>query len=73
MQTPWKERCCLLAWHHGSLGLLSYNIQGHQSRDNPAHNGLGPSLSTTNEENVPQACLRPNLMGPFPQLRLSPF
>lgn len=40
----------------GLLSLVSYRIQDHQPSDGTAHNGLGPSLPTTNGR-VPQAFL----------------
>ena len=51
---------------HGLLILLSHKTQDHQPRDGSTHNGLGPSLLITNEENA----LQLDLMEPFPQLRL---
>lgn len=41
---------------HGLLSYLSNTTQAHLLRDGTAHSGLGPSPSTSNEENTLQTC-----------------
>ena len=45
MQRPWRGAADQLA-PHGLLSLFSYRTQGHQPRDGPTHNGLGPPNSS---------------------------
>ena len=72
MQRPWRGAAYWLA-PHGLLSLLSYRTQDHQPKDGSTQNGVGSLLSITNLKSVLQACLQPDLLGAFSQLRFSPL
>ena len=68
MQRLWRGAAYWLA-PHGLLSFLSYRTQDYQPRDGITHRGLGPPLSTTNQENT----LQLDLMEAFSHLRFPPF
>ena len=57
---------------HGLLSLLSYRTQVHQLRHDPTHNRLGPPPSITNLRKCLMACLQPDFIETFSQVRLPP-
>lgn len=54
------EEYCLLACPHGSPNLLYYITQDCLLRNGATHNGLGPLISTINEENAHRHLRRPS-------------
>jgi hypothetical protein len=72
MQRPGRDAAYWLA-PHGLLSLLSYRTQVHQLRHDPTHNRLGPPPSITNLRKCLMACLQPDFIETFSQLRLSPL
>ena len=75
MQRPWKGATYWLAPHdllsttpHDLLHLLPYSTLDHQPRDGTTHNRLGPPYRSV-IKNALLACLQPDLMEAFSQLR----